>query len=104
MRYFAVHLLTETQTGTDVLGNPIQSLQAQEPAYKGRFTEWTAEDIALSGREITQTQRKILTDAPLEPCRRAAAVRAGNTDYPIIHVADLHGRWRLLYVKKERVS
>lgn len=104
MRYFAVHLLTETQTGTDVLGNPIQSLQVQETTYKGRFTEWTAEDIALSGREVTQTQRKILTDAPLDLCRQAAAVRAGDTDYPIIHVADLHGRWRLLYVKKERVS
>lgn len=102
MRYFAITLLQSVQTDTDVLGNPVMSLQPLPTAYRGRFTEWNAEEMQLVGREVTQAQRKILTDAPLEACKAAAAVRAGKEDYSIKTVKDLHGRWRLLYVERWR--
>lgn len=102
MRYFSITLLQSVQTDTDVLGNPIQSLQPISTDDRGRWTEWTAEEMQLVGREVTQAQRKILTDAPLEACKNAAAVRAGKEDYQIRTVKDLHGRWRLLYVERWR--
>lgn len=53
MHYFPIHLLKAIQTGTDILGNPITTLQEPCAAcngYTGRFTEWTAEDAELVGR------------------------------------------------------
>ena len=86
MHYFPIHLLKAIQTGTDILGNPITTLQEPCAAcngYTGRFTEWTAEDAELVGRDVTQTQRKLLTDAPLARCKEADVVRAGSEDYRI---------------------
>ncbi|MCI7258562.1 MAG: hypothetical protein MR466_03895 [Ruminococcus sp.] len=103
MHYFTVHLLKAIQTGTDILGNPITTLQEPCAActrYTGRFTEWTAEDVKLVGRDVTQTQRKLLTDAPLARCKEADVVRAGSEDYRITSVKDLHGRWRMLYLER----
>ena len=102
MRYFPITLLQSVSTGVDVLGNPIQSLQPLSTDNRGRWTEWTAEEMQLLGRDVTQAQRKLLTDAPLEACKIAVAVRAGKEDYQIQTVKDLHGRWRLLYVKRWR--
>lgn len=102
MRYFPITLLQSVSTGVDVLGNPIQSLQSLSTDDRGRWTEWTAEEMQLLGRDVTQAQRKLLTDATLETCKAAAAVRAGKEDYQIQTVKDLHGRWRLLYVKRWR--
>ncbi|MDO4156262.1 MAG: hypothetical protein Q4D37_05730 [Oscillospiraceae bacterium] len=102
MRYFPIILLQSVFTDVDILGNPISSLQPLSAACLGRWTEWTAEEIQLVGRDVTQAQRKILTDAPLEACKNAAAVRAGKEDYQIRTVKDLHGRWRLLYVERWR--
>lgn len=103
MHYFTVHLLKAIQTGTDILGNPITTLKEPCAActeYTGRFTEWTAEDAELVGRDVTQTQRKLLTDAPLARCKEADVVRAGSEDYQITSVKDLHGRWRMLYLER----
>ena len=102
MRYFSIALLQSVQTGTDPLGNPVCILQPTEPAYLGRFTEWTAEEMQLVGRVVTESQRKLLTNAPLSVCKQAAAVRAGSEDYTITTVKDLHGRWRLLYIERFR--
>ena len=102
MRYFSVALLRTVQTGTDPLGNPVCTLHPTKPAYLGRFTEWTAEEMQLVGRAVTESQRKLLTNAPLSACRQATAVRAGNEDYTIQTVKDLQGRWRLLYLERWR--
>lgn len=64
MRYFTIAFLTEETTGTDVLGNPVTEWLTAKTRYRGRFTEWSAEEIALEGREVTKSQRKLLTDAP----------------------------------------
>lgn len=85
-----------------MLGNPVTALEIFGHEYVGRFTEWTAEETALVGREVTQTQRKMLTDAPLDDCRRADGVRADAEDYRVKNVKDLHGRWRLLYLERWR--
>lgn len=102
MRYFSVRLFQNTGTSTDILGNPVTSPEIFGCRYVGRFTEWTAEEKALEGREVTQTQRKMLTDAPLDDCKRADGVRAGAEDYRVKNVKDLHGRWRLLYLERWR--
>lgn len=101
MRYFPIRLLTETKNGEDVLGNPITELQESEHSYRGRFTEWTADEVSLLGRDVTQSQKKVLTDAPLNICKAASGIRA-DADYTIKDVKDLHGRWRLLYVQRWR--
>ncbi|MBQ8514633.1 MAG: hypothetical protein IJ496_04485 [Ruminococcus sp.] len=101
MRYFPVRLLTEAKTGEDILGNPVTELQETAQSYRGRFSEWTADEIALLGRDGTQSQRKLLTDAPLSVCKAASGLRA-DADYTIKAVKDLHGRWRLLYVERWR--
>lgn len=83
MHYFPIHLLKAIQTGTDILGNPITTLQEPCAAcngYTGRFTEWTA--------------------APLARCKEADVVRAGSEDYRITSIKDLHGRWRMLYLER----
>lgn len=101
MRYLKTNLLHMVQTGTDMLGNPVVELQVQEVSYKGRFTPWTAAGVELEGREVTQNQRRLLTNAPLAACLAAAGVQVGGEDYKILSVEDLH-RWRLVYVGRWR--
>ena len=104
MRYFTVAFLTKETTGTDMLGNPITKWLTAKTRYRGLFTEWSAEEIALEGREVTKSQRKLLTDAPLSVCRAADGVQADSGEtFRVQSVKDLHGRWRLLYVERWRV-
>lgn len=102
MRYFPMRLLAEIKADTDILGNPVMELEESDRCYRGRFTVWTADEVRLTGREVTQTQQKIVTDAPLAMCRRAAGVRTVPEDYRILSVSDLNGRWRLLTVERWR--
>lgn len=102
MRYFDVQMLREVDIGQDMLGNKTSTLEASEKRYRGGFTVWTAEDVQLVGHDVTKTQRKMITDAPLDLCLAAAGVRTGRGDFQIVSVSDLNGRWRLLVVEKWR--
>lgn len=102
MRYLAVKLLYPSESGTDILGNPVVELSESEAEYRGRFTVWTAEEIALVGRDVTQAQRKLLTDAAITACRKASGIRIGEEDYAVKTVKDLNGRWRMLYIERCR--
>lgn len=104
MRYFSIAFLTQKQTGTDALGDPVTETETAETRYHGRFTEWSAEEIALGGRDVAKAARKLLTDAPLAVCRAADGVQADSGEaFRIRSAKDLHGRWRLLYVERWRV-
>lgn len=103
MRYISIAFLTQKQTGTDVLGNPVMETETGAKWYRGRFTEWSAEETALEGRDLTKAARRLLTDAPLSVCRTADGVQTdGGENYRILSVKELE-RWRLLYVERWRV-
>lgn len=104
MRYFPIQLIAlkaDTAKEPDVLGNPAL-VEAAIGKFRGRWTEWTAEEIKLDGRNITKGARKLLTDAPLSACRKAAFLYAGEEQYRITDVLDLNGRWRALIVERYR--
>ncbi len=102
MRYFRVQMLRKVNNGQDVLGNPTGTLEASDEHYRGGFTVWTAEDVQILGRDVTKTQQKMITDAPLSVCLAAAGVRTERGDFRILSVSDLNGRWRLLVVEQWR--
>lgn len=86
------------ETGRDELNNPIK-----EPfligLYKGAITQWSTEEIALLDREITQTQRKLLTDAPKNVLKQAEAVEVDSETYSIVDIKGDFVRWRLAHVR-----
>lgn len=87
------------EVGRDVLDNPIV-----EPvligSYRGLVTQWTTDEIALLDREITRTQRKLLTTAPRSVVKQADRVVVGDETYSIVDVKSDFVRWRLCYVKE----
>lgn len=86
------------ETGRDELNNPIN-----EPIliglYKGAITQWSTEEIALLDREITQTQRKLLTDAPKNVLKQAETVEVDEETYTIVDTKSDFIRWRLAHVR-----
>ena len=103
MRYISIAFLTQKQTGTDVLGNPVTETETGAKWYRGRFTEWSAEETTLEGRDLTKAARRLLTEASLSVCRTADGVQTdGGENYHILAVKELE-RWRLLYVERWRM-
>ena len=97
MRFKDIELYKLSKTSEDELGNEIN-----EPKLiiktKGRFTQWTKDDVELEGREVTTSQRRILTMANLSDCSNAKIVKIDGIDYEVIKVVE-YGRWRCIYVK-----
>lgn len=98
MRFKPIKLFAMQETGRDELNNPIK-----EPVliglYKGAITQWSTEEIALLDREITQTQRKLLTDAPRNVLKQAETVEVESETYTIINMKSDFIRWRLAHVR-----
>lgn len=101
MRLQPIQFYALKETGRDELNNPIV-----EPIliglYKGAITQWTTEEIALLDREITRTQRKLLTDAPKNVIKQAETVQVGDDTYTIVEVKSDFARWRLAQVKEHQ--
>lgn len=94
-----MELYAMQETGKDELGNPIkESVLIGE--YRGKITQWTSEEIALLDRTITQTQRKLLTDAPKNVIEQAEQVEIDGVTYTLINVKSDFIRWRLCHVKE----
>lgn len=98
MRFKPLKLYADQQTGSDVLGNPIT-----EPVliglYEGLVTSWTTEEIALLDREVTRTQRKLLTDAPLDVIRQSDSIEIEGNSYHQVEVKTDTVRWRICHIK-----
>lgn len=98
MRMQPLKLFSLEETGRDELNNPIK-----EPVligiYKGTITQWTTEEIALLDREVTRTQRKLLTDAPRNVIKQADTIVIDNEAYSVVDVKSDFRRWRLCHVK-----
>lgn len=99
MRYVPFYLEKEEPTGIfDKLGNEITTKKLSELAYAGRFTEWTAEDVTLLGREMTSGTRKMLCNKiTSKQAKMASRIKIDDNYYTIKSVKDL-GRWRLFVI------
>lgn len=103
MRYRPFYLIFDNDSGEiDVLGNPIRK-QVKSGEYLGRFTEWSADDVAVYGREMTSATRKLISNGvTAETAKNASEVELDGQSYEIENVKDL-GRWTLMFVKRWRL-
>lgn len=99
MRFEPATFFVSIETGKDELGNPVYE-NKPITGYKAKITQWTSEEIALLDRTVTQSQRKLLTNAPINVLKGASSVLIDNVTYTIIEVKSDFVRWRLLYVKE----
>lgn len=83
----------------DVLGNPIYEDVPVE-GYKAKVSQWTSEEIALLDRTVTQSQRKLLTNAPRSVLKTAKKVLVNGVTYTITELKSDFIRWRMLHVKE----
>lgn len=99
MRFKPMELYALEEVDRDELNNPIK-----EPVliglYKGAITQWTTEEIALLDRDVTKTQRKLLTDTPINVIKQAERVLIDDDTYSIVDVKSDFTRWRLCHVKE----
>ncbi|QBX17860.1 hypothetical protein [Streptococcus parauberis] len=104
MRYELFYLETEVPTGQkDQLGNDIMQKVLSATAYAGRFTEWTADDVNIYGRDLTSGTRKMLCNRITpKQAKNAVRVQIDGKYYQIKSVKDL-GRWRLLILNGYRL-
>lgn len=101
MRYMPLQILSRTQTGSDVLGNPAEEITASGAVYAARTSGETVTLVQESGRKVTKTVPEIWTNAPADLLLSAAGVRLGQEDLRILEVQpDLRGGWSL--IKAER--
>lgn len=88
------------QTGSDPLGNPINELVPIGEA-EGRFSTWTAEEIALDNREITVNNRKIITRASAAVLETVDKIKFEGKYHSITQIkGDDYVRWRILVVNR----
>ncbi|MCO7125113.1 phage head closure protein [Sporolactobacillus shoreicorticis] len=100
MRFLPLYLYANQQSGTDPLGNPINEL-VQTGESVGRFSSWTAEEIALDVRQITQNNRKIVTRAMKEALTAADKIKFEDLYYSITEIqGDDTTRWRIVVVNR----
>lgn len=98
MRFTPATFFVAVETGKDELGNPIYE-NKPITGYKAKITQWTTEEIALLDRSVTQSQRKLLTDAPRNILNGSSSVLIDGVTYAITEVKSDFVRWRLCYVK-----
>lgn len=94
-------LLFEYQeTGKDALGNSINEL-VQIGESEGRFSNWTAEQIALDTREVTVNNRKIITRESRANLLLTDKVQFEGLYHTITEIkGDDTARWRIIVVNR----
>lgn len=100
MRWIRVALIEQQQTGTDALSNAV--MQDQCVAYKAaRLTPWTEKDVALTGRTVTENDRKLLVRSPLGHLPECSKVIIDGETYSIISKETL-GRFSLFAITRTK--
>lgn len=103
MKYVRIFLLWNVQNGTDMLGNPVSKMKAEETSYTARISGRYSLLHELEGRELTQNPPEIWTNVPLEKLKSAAGIRIENTDFRILDVYEnLRGSWSLVTLERWR--
>ena len=100
MNFKPLYFYANHEEGRDPLGNSITEL-IQIGESEGRFSPWTAEEIALDVREVTLHNRKILTPAPKELIEQAEKVKFEDKFHDITEIkGDDTTRWRIIIVNR----
>ncbi|MCO7128393.1 hypothetical protein NIE88_21975 [Sporolactobacillus shoreicorticis] len=100
MRFLPLYLFANQQTGLDPLGNPINELVRTGESI-GRFSSWTAEEIALDNRQVTQNNRKIITRATKADLLSADKIEFEDRYHSITEIrGDDTTRWRIVVVNR----
>ena len=102
MRLTDITLFVYKKTGEDALGNAIYE-DVEVTGYKGKITQWTVEEIALLDRTVTQSQRKLITTAPIDVLKQANAFKIGDDTYTIVQVKSDFTRWRMAHVREYKL-
>jgi len=90
------------KVGEDDLNNPIYE-EAIIGSYPTSLTQWTIEEITLLDRSVTQSNRKLLTHAPVDVLKQSTHVYINEFKYTDINVKSDFTRWRLCHVKEFKV-
>ncbi len=103
MRFVPFYLIYKVETeDTDELDNVIFQEKKSEQ-LKGRFTEWSAEDVSLYGREMTRATRKLVVNGiSAKLAKKASHVEVDGYKYQVESVKDLY-RWTLLIIRGYRL-
>lgn len=100
MKFEPFVFVIEEPTGQkDKLGNAAVE-KTDSDIFQGRFTEWTADEVTILGREMTAGTRKLIYRG-LAP-KNAKSVRIEGATYAIKSTRKL-GRWGLAVLKGFRL-
>jgi len=100
MRFLPLFLYGNQQVGSDQLNNAVYEL-VQTGKSEGRFSSWTAEEIALDKREVTLNNKKIITRASKATLQQVEKVKIDGMYYSIQEIkGDGFSRWRILIVNR----
>ena len=98
MRYNDAVLIGIVPSGVeDELGNELMD-NAQEVVSGCRFTEWTSDDIAIYGRELSSRGRKLMVRPLTNGIAWVDGAIVAGERYEVIKKIDL-GRWYLFVLK-----
>ena len=100
MRFQPLLFYKNESLETDALGNPINTLEKFWQS-DGRFSNWTAQEIALDNRNVTVNNRKIVTRASKSYLEQADKVKFEGRYYSVKEVnGSDYDRWRILVVDR----
>lgn len=100
MIFMPLILFANQQTGSDILGNPINEL-VMIGESEGRFSSWTNAEIALDNRNVTVNNRKIITRETKGNLLLADKVKFDGLYHSITEIkGDDTSRWRILVVNR----
>ncbi|MGO5010796.1 hypothetical protein ACTQ5K_02760 [Niallia sp. Sow4_A1] len=100
MRFLPLLLYGKQQTGSDQLNNPIYEL-VQIGESTGRFSSWTAKEVALDNRDITVNNRKIITQAKKETLIQVDKVKIDELYHSVTEIiGNDYSRWRIVVVNR----
>lgn len=100
MRLYPLFLYENKQIGSDALGNPIYDLVVIGES-EGRFSSWSAEEIALDVRSLTVSNRKIVTRANISELKKAQKIKFEGLYHNITEIiGDDTTRWRIVLVNR----
>ena len=100
MRFQHLSLYKSEPLETDALGNPINTLEKFGQS-EGRFSSWTAQEIALDNRNVTANNRKLVTRASKSYLEQADKVKFEDRYYSVKEVKGSdYDRWRILIVDR----
>ena len=100
MRFQPLSLYKNETLETDALGNPINTLEKFWQS-DGRFSNWTAQEVALDNRNVTVNNRKIVTRASKSYLEQADKLKFEGRYYSVKEVKGSdYDRWRILIVDR----